>query len=114
MADFAAAASASTVCERVGELCLPCDADDRDQSYCSTNGFKLEVRCSLVGGHGGGPSNATRYITYQSCPVIPGDFFGVCKFEFCMAVIFALSFSFLMKRKRKLVALQQYRISTYM
>ena len=39
---------------------------------------------------------------------------SVVKFEFWMIVLFVLSFSFATKRKKKLLAIQQYRISTYM
>ena len=86
----------------------------QDQSYYSTNGFKQEVRCAI----GGAPSNVSvergAYVTFQSCPVVPGDFMSVVKFEFWMIVLFVLSFSFATKRKKKLLAIQQYRISTYM
>ena len=52
----------------------------QDQSYCSTNGWKQEVRCT-VGAASNATSEAGGYITFQSCPVVPGDFMDVVKFE---------------------------------
>ena len=90
------------------------------QSYCSTNGFKQEVKC-VVGGTSAGNSSSsegldpsTSYITFQSCQLVPGDFMSFVRFEVVMVLIFLLSFSFVTKRKRRLQAIQQYRIAQYL
>ena len=55
----------------------------QDQSYCVPNGYKQEVHCSVSGG---ALSNASSdgYVTFQSCPVMPGDFMSVVRFEVCI------------------------------
>lgn len=79
----------------------------QDQTYCVSNGFKQEVECSYG-------NQSTAYITFQSCPLVPGDFLGVLRFELFMILLFAFSFSFVTKRKRRLLAIQQYRIANYL
>lgn len=103
-----------TVCTPVSpqDQCRPCTDEDQDQNYCVANGYKQEVHCSISGG---ALSNVSTdgYITFQPCPVVPGDFMSVVKFEFIMAVLFAVSYSFVTKRKRRLQAVQSYRLAQY-
>ena len=51
----------------------------QDQTYCSNNGFKQEVKCVIKGVNWTDPSSY--YMTFQSCPVEPGDFTNFVKFE---------------------------------
>ena len=51
----------------------------QDQTYCSSNGFKQEVKCAIKGVNWTDASS--HYMTYQSCPVVPGDFTNFMKFE---------------------------------
>jgi hypothetical protein len=54
-------------------------AVSQDQVYCSTTGFKQEVRC-LVGPRING-SDQESYTTFQSCAESSSSFAGVVKFE---------------------------------
>jgi hypothetical protein len=81
-------------------------------TYCSFRGFKQEVICSL-----GRPKNASAYssyVTFQTCPYLPGDTAKVYKFELGMLLMFILSFIFLTRRKGKQRKLQEERIAEYM
>lgn len=86
--------------------CHPCVDVDQDQPYCVANGFKQEVACSYR-------NRTAAYVTFESCPLVPGDFTGVLRFELLMIIVFAFSFSFVTKRKRRLMQVQQDRIASY-
>lgn len=80
----------------------------QDQPYCVENGFKQEVLCSYRN------NVSEAYVTFEGCPVAPGDFLGVVRFELLMMIFFVVSFSFSTKRKRRLAELQQHRIANYL
>ena len=63
-----------------------------------------------------GSSNVTAvgtYMTFQACPVVPGNVLGVFKFEVLMLLCFALSFRFVQKRKRQRHLAQLQRIDSF-
>ena len=105
-------------CSPTSELCSPCVDEDVGQTYCSSNSFKQEVKCVVNGlqaanGSAAASQMGTNYITFQACPVVPGDFLGIVKFELLMLIFFAFSFRFVQKRKRQRTLAQLARIESY-
>ncbi|KAL1500708.1 hypothetical protein AB1Y20_013355 [Prymnesium parvum] len=92
--------------------CTRCGDEDLDQVYCSSTGFKQEVRC-LAASHTNN-SDQESYMTFQSCAERASTFSGLVKFELLMVLLFAISFSFATKRKKKLLAIQHHRIASYL
>mmetsp|Transcript_1814 Transcript_1814/g.3576 ORF Transcript_1814/g.3576 Transcript_1814/m.3576 type:complete len:136 (-) Transcript_1814:164-571(-) len=105
--------------------CIACFDEDLDQTFCSMTGFKREVKCvssALVNDNASASETGISevrqresYLAFQGCSPEPTNTFGaVVKFELLMAVLFAISFSFATKRKRKLLAIQHHRIAQYL
>ena len=85
----------------------------QDSAYCTKNGWKQQVRCveSIANGNQSFlDAESTSYYTFQACPV---SFDGFTRFEAFMMLCFLLSFYYVTRRKRKMLALQQYRIAAY-
>ena len=92
-----------TICEPASSSCVACIGEDQasararaqtpheaahrpvppssaqDQTYCSTNGFKQEVMCTYSGDVNG--SQPSSYVTFETCPALPGDFTQVVQLE---------------------------------
>lgn len=93
--------------------CQPCSVDEMDESYCSLSGYRQEVRCFSVNVTDG-RSEIEPYLTYQSCTQRESEFMGLARFEALMLLIFALSFSVVRGRKRRLDRIQHDRIQQYL
>merc|ERR1711865_965746 len=102
--------------------CVACFDEDLDQTFCSTTGFKREVKCvssALVNDSASDPGASEvrqreSYLAFQGCSPETNTFGTVVRFELLMAVLFCISFSFATKRKRKLLAIQYHRIAQYL
>ena len=119
--------------------CTPCGEQDQDQSYCRKNGWKQQLRCLEMRAGANQTyleAETTSYYTFEACPV---TFDGFVKFEarrrptaahslcrsrlslecactcaqLLMMLCFALSFYYVQRRKRRLLAIQQWRIASY-
>ena len=113
---YAAAQSANAVAAQPGECeplsaCEPCVDEDLDQTYCSTSGLKQEVRC-VASANATGPTYVTMF---RSCTDAPNDAFATfCRFELAMVLLFIVSYAFVARRKRRLLAIQHHRIAQYL
>ena len=113
---YAAAQSATAVAAQPGECeplsaCEPCVDEDLDQTYCSTSGLKQEVRC-VASANATGPTYVTMF---RSCTDAPNDAFATfCRFELAMVLLFIVSYAFVARRKRRLLAIQHHRIAQYL
>ena len=113
---YAAAQSANAVAAQPGECeplsaCEPCVDEDLDQTYCSTSGLKQEVRC-VASANATGPTYVTMF---RSCTDAPNDAFATfCRFELAMVLLFVVSYAFVARRKRRLLAIQHHRIAQYL
>ena len=113
---YAAAQSANAVAAQPGECeplsaCEPCVDEDLDQTYCSTSGLKQEVRC-VASANATGPTYVTMF---RSCTDAPNDAFAtLCRFELAMVLLLVVSYSFVARRKRRLLAIQHHRIAQYL
>ena len=95
--------------------CEPCTEKDMDEPYCSTSGLREEVRC-FVGYNGSlGESERESYFTFQSCLHKAGtQIAALVRFEALMLCCFAISFSIVRRRKKRLYAIQHHRIQSYL
>ena len=113
---YAAAPRATAVAAQPGECeplsaCEPCVDEDLDQTYCSTSGLKQEVRC-VASANATGPTYVTMF---RSCTDAPNDAFATfCRFELAMVLLFIVSYAFVARRKRRLLAIQHHRIAQYL
>ena len=113
---YAAAQNATAVAAQPGECeplsaCEPCVDEDLDQTYCSTSGLKQEVRC-VASANATGPTYVTMF---RSCTDAPNDAFATfCRFELAMVLLFIVSYAFVARRKRRLLAIQHHRIAQYL
>ena len=53
----------------------------QDEVYCSTSGFRQEIRCSIIAAPLLNGSSHESYLTYQSCAEPPSEFVALARFE---------------------------------
>ena len=77
--------AARVVCKIFGDgACVPCDEDEREESFCLENGYKQQLRCletkptpnqSYI------EAETTSYYKWTTCPLVHGDFMNFVRFE---------------------------------
>ena len=85
----------------------------QEVAYCAKNGWKQQIHCVEARSNTTQSyldAESTSYYTYQACPV---SFNSFVRFELLMLLGFVFAFCYVQRRKRRLHALQQFRIASY-